>query len=130
MARGRLLVLTVLVAVSIGGCGPNLPGRVAPPAAGETAEIGVAYGVVVYCGVPIELGGLWWVFPAEPVSWPPAMEDPFPFSIWANVASPYEVPGVVTLSSPTEAVFRADSDGSKIPLSGYEENPAAGAACL
>jgi hypothetical protein len=130
MARHRRIVLAALLIILIAGCGRNLPARVLPPAAGR-AEIGVAYGVVISCPIPIELGETWWVFRVDDDPWPPPMDDPpWPFSMWATVGSPHEVPGVVTLVSPTEAVFRADSDGSEFRLSSHDENPTPGVACL
>ena len=113
------------------GCARNLPPRVDPPPSGAPAEIGIAYGVSVSCPVPIELGGLWWSFEEPTEHWPPDIEiPPFPFSIWANLRAPYPVPGVLTLSSATEAVFRADSDGSEFTMTAYEQHPLARAGCL
>jgi hypothetical protein len=125
--RSIALVLVVLVLVAlaaVAGFGRNLPARVDPPQSGAPAEIGIAYGVSVDCPIPIELGGLWWAFP-EPVDhWPPDIENrPFPFSIWANLRDPYPVPGVLTLSSTSKAIFRADSDGSEFTMTAYGKNP-------
>jgi hypothetical protein len=62
--------------------------------------------------------------------WPPDIEvPPFPFSIWANISIPYEVPGILTLSSASEAFFLAESDGSKFVMTAHQEDPV-GAACL
>jgi hypothetical protein len=125
------VVLAVGILVTT-GCGRQFeaPPRVDPPKSGE-AEIGVAYGVSIYCPVPIELGGLWWSFDEPTGHWPPYMNAvPFPFSIWQDVTSPYEVPGIVTLATPTTAVFRADVDGSQFALVGHEKNLSPGDACL
>jgi hypothetical protein len=127
----KVFRLVVLAAVLMTGCGRQLeaPPRVEPPAGGE-ADIGVAYGVTVFCRVPIELGGMWWSFVEPDRPWPPDISiPPFPFSIWATVSNPYAVPGIVTLATPTRAVFRADVDGSEFALGGHEENPHAGSLC-
>ena len=121
------LILVVTLVVSA-GCLRQLPARVEAPVSGP-AEIGVAYGVEVYCQIPIKLGGLWWSFDEPMPDWPPDISiPPFPFSIWASVGSPYAVPGIVTLTSPTEAVLRADVDGTEFQLTGSDENPTPGDA--
>jgi hypothetical protein len=136
-SRSIALVLVLVVVVLLivlayaGGFGRNLPARVDPPPSGAQAEIGVPYGVSVDCPIPIELGGLWWAFPAYNPHWPPDITiPPWPFSIWANLGDPYPVPGILTLSSATEAVFRADSDGSEFAMTAHRQNPMDGAACL
>lgn len=119
MAPIRSVALVLVVLVSAVGCGR--PARVDPPPSGAPAEIGIAYGVEVSCPIPIELGGLWWSF-EEPIEhWPP--------DIGAVDGDPYPVPGVLTLSSATQAVFRADSDGSEFTMTAHQENPKEG-ACL
>jgi hypothetical protein len=55
---------------------------------------------------------------------------PFPFSMWETVSDPHEVPGIVTLVDPDTATFRADSDGSELPLSGHTEEPEVEFGCL
>jgi hypothetical protein len=121
-----ILVMTLLLSA---GCGRELPARVEAPM-GLPAEIGVAYGVKPHCPAPMKLGGLWWSFDRPSPDWPPDITiPPFPFSIWADVGEPYAVPGIVTLTSPTKAIFRADVDGSEFRLTASEENPEPG-ACL
>jgi hypothetical protein len=123
-------VLALAVTLLVTGCGRQLPARVDPPTR-EEAAIGVAYGVTVYCSTPIRIGGAWWSFDEPTGHWPPDMDiPPFPFSIWADAPSSYAVPGIVTLATPTTAVFRADADGSEFALVGHEENPTPGTACL
>lgn len=136
MTRSRFLAFVplifalVVLAFAVGFV-RNLPKRVDPPPRGAPAEIGVAYGVQVSCPIPIAVGGLWWAFPEPTGHWPPDIEiPPWPLSIWANLREPYPVPGVLTLSSPTQAVFRADSDGSEFTMTAYPKNPMDGAACL
>ena len=91
----------------------------------------MAYGVELYCPIPIKLGGLWWSFERPMPDWPPDItHPPFPFSIWAPISVPWAVPGIVTLTSPTEATFRADVDGTAFRLTGHEVNPTPGDACL
>ena len=136
MTRSRFLafvplILGLVVLAFAVGLVRILPARVDPPPSGAPAKIGVAYGVQVSCPIPIEVGGLWWAFPEPTEHWPPDIEiPPWPFSIWANLREPYPVPGVLTLSSATEAVFRADSDGSEFTMIAYEQHPLAGAGCL
>lgn len=131
MARIPSAALVLLLLAALVGCSRNLPARVDPPTSAAPAEIGVAYGVSVSCPVPIELGGLWWSFEEPGEHWPPDIEmPPFPFSIWANVRTPYPVPGILTLSSATDAIFRADSDGSEFTMTAHDEDPTGGAACL
>jgi hypothetical protein len=122
--------LVLLVALSA-GCARQLPSRVDPPSNGQPAEIGVAYGVSVSCPIPIELGGLWWVWDEPMGAWPDDISiPPFPLSIWASRGIPYAVPGVVTLTDADSAVFRADVDGSEFQLTAHDENPTPGNACL
>ena len=115
----RVLIATALVAV-LAACGRTLPARVDPPPSGEPAEIGVAYAGTTSCLLPFELGGMWWTFDQPIDHIPPDIETPpFPFSIWANISQAgYAIPGIVTLSTPNIAVFRADSDGSQFTLTG------------
>jgi hypothetical protein len=130
MIRAGAAGVLLLVAVS-SGCARSLPPRVDPPPKGEPAEVGVAYGVEVYCPIPIELGGMWWTWDEPMSDWPEDISiPPFPFSIWATVAIPYAVPGIVTLTDVGSAVFRADVDGSEFTLSAHDENPTPGNACL
>ena len=121
----------MLLVVLAAGCARYLPPRVDPPPDGEPAEIGVAYGVSVSCPIPIELGGQWWVWDEPMGAWPDDISiPPFPFSIWAPVRMPYAVPGILTLTDADTAIFRADVDGSEFGLTGHEENPEPGTACL
>jgi hypothetical protein len=131
MGRTRSAALVLLLLASVVGCARSLPARVDPPPSGAPAQIGVAYSVSVSCPIPIELGGLWWSFEQPGEHWPPDIEiPPFPFSIWANIRSPYPVPGILTLSSASEATFKADSDGSEFAMTAHDEDPMHGAACL
>jgi hypothetical protein len=126
----RSLLAFLVAAVVLGGCARYLPPRVNPPPNGAL-EVGVAYGEVVYCPVPIPLADDWWSFDEPRADWPPDISiPPFPFSIWASVGSPHAVPGIVMLTSADQAVFRADVDGSEFRLTRHDENPAPGDACL
>jgi hypothetical protein len=118
----------MLVVMAAVGCSRSLPPRVDPPADGQPAEIGVAYGVTLACAIPFELGGRWWVWKREGDPWQ-LDPQPFPFSIWAPV-SPRNVSGIVTLSAPDSAIFRADEDGDEFQLTGQAENAALGGGCL
>ena len=84
----------------------------------------MAYGVTLYCPIPIRLGDTWWAFD-DPSHWPPAK----PRWPWDSVSSPYQVPGIVVLSSTSKAVFRADVDGSELQLTRGAQ-PTTGEACL
>jgi len=71
-------------------------------------EVGVEYRVTLYCGFgTIQLGDYVWQVKGKPTDWPPAIPDP------GKIISPYPVPGSLTLSSPTQAVFVADVNGSR-----------------
>lgn len=132
IALALFLVLFLLVQVVVAsalGLG-RLPKRDDPPPGGAPAVIGVAYGVEAWCLLPIEVGGLWWAFPEQAIEPPPMPIPPFPFSIWADIGDPSPVPGVLTLSSATEAVFRADSDGSELSMTAMRKKPRAGYGCL
>ena len=135
MTRSRFfafvpLVLALVVLALALGVGRKLPERVDPPRFGAPAEIGVPYGVETWCLFPIEVGGLWWAFPGRAIEPPPVPIPPFPFSIWASVSEPYPVPGVLILSSPNQAIFRADSDGSEFTMTARRRNPMEGVGCL
>jgi hypothetical protein len=97
------LITLVLVARSSAQAAPTFQ----PPPSGEAPEIGVAYEVSAYCVVPIQVGSSWFSF-IHPAAWPPPM--------WWEYGEPYEVPGTITLTTPTEAVFRAVSDGSELAM--------------
>ena len=122
------LILALVVLAYAFGLG-RYPPRHDPPRSGTPAEIGVPYRVEALCLLPIRLGDLSWAFPERAIEPPPVEPPPWPFSIWATVTEPYTVPGVLTLSSATRAVFRADSDGSEFAMTAYHENPN-GAGCL
>jgi hypothetical protein len=120
--------LLVLLAV-LSACGREVPSRVDPPEG--SPEMGVAYGVIVHCAVPIQLGDTWWSFDERRGDWPADITiPPFPLSIWANVSSPYAVPGIVTVSTPMTATFRADVDGSEFRLIGHDQDPSPDVTCL
>ncbi|MDP9273345.1 MAG: hypothetical protein M3O93_07450, partial [Chloroflexota bacterium] len=53
-------------------------------------------------------GTTWWSFD-EPYTWPPP--DPN-----QPIIMPYSVAGVLTLTSPDKAVFRADVNGARLGL--------------
>jgi hypothetical protein len=124
-----LFFLVQVVVASALGLG-RMPKREAPPPNGAPAEIGVAYGVEAWCMLPMKMGGLWWAFPDGAIEPPPADIPPWPFSIWANVGDPSPVPGVLTLFSANQAVFRADSDGTEFTMTGHRQNPMGGYGCL
>jgi hypothetical protein len=124
------IVLALVILTAALGYGRKVPERLDPPLLGAKAEIGVAYGVETWCMFPIEMGGLWWAFPTGAIEPPPVEIPPFPFSMFARVGNPYPAPGVLILSSPNRAVFRADSDGSEFPVSGLRQNPMEGMGCL
>lgn len=125
------IVLALVILTAALGFGRKLPERFDPPWFGASAEIGVAYGVEAWCLLPIEVGDLWWAFPAGAIEPPPVEIPPFPESIWArSPGNPYPVPGVLILSSATQAVFRADSDGSEFTMTAHRKNPRDGVGCL
>ena len=124
------LVLALVILTATLGFGRKLPERFEPPAFGAKAEIGVAYRVEAWCLLPIEVGGSWWAFPAAAIE-PPPYFPPFPDSIWArSPGDPYPVYGVLILSSPDHAVFRADSDGSQFTMIPHRLSPMDGVGCL
>jgi hypothetical protein len=123
------LVLALVILASTVGVGQKLPERFDPPSSGARAEIGVAYSVEAWCLLPIQVGGLWWAFPAGAIE-PPAEIPPFPFSIWATLSDPYSMRGVLILSSPNQAVFLADSDGSQFTMTAHRKDPTGGLGCL
>jgi hypothetical protein len=68
-------------------------------------EVGVEYRLSFWCGAAFQLGDYVWYF-ISPYEWPP--ERP------GDGATPYEVPGTLTLTSPTRGVFIADVHGSRL----------------
>jgi hypothetical protein len=58
------------------------------------------------------IGDTWWAL-NERQPWPPQF-DP---GLFGEVSSPYKVPGIIVLTSSSEAIFRADVDGSELRLS-------------
>jgi hypothetical protein len=72
-----------------------------------SVEVGVAYWVTFSCAFPtFQLGDYVWHVSGD--EWPPELPD--------NAWAPYPVPGTLTLSSPTQGMFVADVDGSRLKL--------------
>ena len=111
----RILAVVVLALVLAGcsmfggGAGQTLPPASASP------QVDVAYRVTLYCALPVEIGSTWWRFD-KGAPWPPALPRD-------QGMSPYPVPGLITLSSATTAVFRADVDGSRLSLTKLAAKP-------
>jgi hypothetical protein len=123
-SRGLAVVL-VAVAFLLANCAaPSAqsppPGQ-SPPPAGGTPEVGVAYRVTLSCSIPFALGATWWDFD-KPHTWPPQKPG-------VMQQSPYPVPGVITLKSANEAVFRVDIDGSLLTLTRLAGTPDLGELC-
>ena len=110
----RTLVMTLVL--SLAGCSAfgGGAGQTLPPA-NASPQVGVAYRVTLYCAHPVEMGSTWWRFD-KGASWPPAMPRD-------QGMSPYPVPGLITLSSSTTAVFRADVDGSSLAMTKLAAKP-------
>jgi hypothetical protein len=70
-------------------------------------EVGVEYRLSFWCGAAFQLGDYVWLF-SESGDWPPARPG--------DGMTPYEVPGTLTLNSPTRGVFVADVDGSRLDV--------------
>jgi hypothetical protein len=80
-----------------------------------SVEVGVEYRISFSCGFPtFRLGDDVWGFSeaAKTRDWPPELPD--------NGWAPYPVPGSLTLSSPTQGVFVADVDGSRLEVTRIE----------
>jgi len=111
--RTHAVVLLALVLASCsvfgGGAGQTLPPANASP------QVGVAYRVTLYCALPVEVGSTWWQFDKS-APWPPALPR-------GRGMSPYPVPGLITISSSTTAVFRADVDGSSLAMTKLAAKP-------
>ena len=118
MRRVLAAPLVLVLAADLLGCSsPEAPG----PWSYEEVEVGVPYRIAVHCTADFEMGGSWWRF--EPVAeWPP----PMPLGSSDMVVQPYPVPGVITLTSPTTATFRADSNGAELQLTTTGEHVEAG----
>ena len=117
-----LLATTLLAGCSLFVAPP--PSSVALPSPGQTPEIGVNYRTRTTCGLPIQIGDAYWTFDRTTQHWPP----PLPKD---EGTQPYPVPGVITLTSPTTAIFRADVNGQELPMArAGAENPMEGGACL
>jgi hypothetical protein len=109
-------VAVALMVLVLAGC--SLFGSTAgqtPPPANASPQVGVAYRVTLYCALPVELGSTWWQFD-KGAPWPPALTRD-------QGTSPYPVPGLITVSSSTSAVFRADVDGSSLRLTKLGAKP-------
>jgi hypothetical protein len=113
----RVAALTLAAAV-LAGCGSGKQLPVAPPSSGP-AEIGIPYSVVTNCMLPFKLGDKWWVFEVGVIAPHPGPQT-----------GSYAIPGVVTLSTPSVADFRADSNGAHFRVSASDTNPEAGFGCL
>jgi hypothetical protein len=73
----------------------------------------------------IQIGDAYWTFDTTGARQPP---PPLPRD---EGTSPYPIPGVIRLLTPTTAVFRADSNGQELPMSRVgARNPTEGSACL
>lgn len=121
----REATLAMILGVALASCawlpvGPRpLPDDL--PADAETLR------VTLFCAVPFEADGRWWDFRAGGArEWPPAM----PAGPFDPVVTPYEVPGSVVILSDTEAVFIADSNGSRFHLMSLPGPPEPMSACL
>ena len=106
----------VLMALVLAGCSAfgGGAGQTLPPA-NASPQVGVAYRVTLYCALPVEVGSTWWRF-GKGAPWPPALPRD-------QGMSPYPVPGLITLSSSTTAVFRADVDGSSLSMTQLAAKP-------
>ena len=105
-----------LALVLLAGCiwGAQPAGQ-SPPPANATPDVGVAYRMSIYCQLPLQVGSTWWQF-APRQSWPRALPHD-------QGTSPYPVPGILTLSSASNATFRADVDGSNLGLTKMAGKP-------
>jgi hypothetical protein len=108
--------LALLAAVLVGCSSPPAP----PPSSYDEVEVGVPYRISVWCSADFEMGGSWWRF--ETFSYPPIE----PAGLFTNVSQPYAIPGVVILTSPDAATFRADSNGAVMRLTTTDERVEAG----
>jgi hypothetical protein len=116
-------LIAVIVLIGLLACSRPVPSGEPLPSRGQP-EVGVGYRITVFCPAPIEVGNSVWLFTGHE-SWPPDK----PHGPFDSVVSPYPVPGLLTLTSRTEAVFRADIDGSELRLSrGHRRD--LGDACL
>lgn len=107
----RPVSVAVLV-VLLAGCTPAVvpqPGEPLP-SAGAPA-VGIAYRMTVICPIDLAVGDTWWRF-EDPTNWPTVP----PAGIFDNVSDPAPFPGVLVLSSPDRAIFRADVDRSELAL--------------
>jgi hypothetical protein len=118
-ARCAAFVISLLASCGMFVAPP--PSGFPPPGPDQVPAVGVNYRVEVSCSIPIQLGKTWWAFEGS-FKWPP------PLPADQNV-TPYPVPGVVRLSSPDSAIFRADVDGSQLALGRMATTPP-GAGCL
>ena len=116
-------LLTALLAAVLLVSGSQFEGTVDLPQPQETAVVGVHYRATTTCGLPIQIGDAYWTFERTGEEWPPPMP-------WDRF-QPYAVPGVITLTSPTTAVFRADVNGQELPMArSGAEKPWPGAGCV
>jgi hypothetical protein len=107
----RFVGLAVAAAL-LAGCSMFVappPSSVPAPREGESPAVGVNYRVSPSCPAPLQVGTTIWVFEMTGRTWPPA-EPKYEYML------PYPVPGVISLSSDTAAVFRADVNGEVIPM--------------
>lgn len=116
MRRVLIAALGLFLAAALLGCSSSAP----PPSSYEEVEVGVPYRVEVYFSADFEMGGSWWRF--ENFNYPPPMPA-MPFGV---VSQPYAIPGVVTLTSPDAATFRADSNGAEMQPTTTDEHVEAG----
>jgi hypothetical protein len=123
MRSGAILVAACLIA----GCSLFVappPSSVPLPGPNETPQVGVYYRSGTVCMLPIRIGDAYWTFEASGQPEPPPLPQD-------EGTTPYPIPGVIHLTSPTTALFRADSNGQELPMArAGTGNPMEGAACL
>lgn len=117
-------IATLVAACLLVACSaPVAPPPSSVPLPAGTPVVGINYRATTMCLLPIPIGGMYWVFDG---TWD---EVPPPLPADRN-STPYVIPGVIRLTSPTTAIFRADTNGQEIPMSrAGTENPL-DAACL
>ncbi|HET6744535.1 MAG TPA: hypothetical protein VFH90_01625 [Candidatus Limnocylindria bacterium] len=117
----RRIASTAVLALILSSCGWLTVES--PPLTGELPPDAEAFRKTLRCAIPFQAGGTWWQF-RPGYEWPPPMP-----AAKGTTPIPYPVPGKVVILSERQAMFIAESDGSRLVLLAIDEPPEQAGGC-